>query len=920
MPNLGIKEAHIIHHTHWDREWFLTHLYTTEWIPGLIKKIETIAVKDPQFKYLLDGQTLIVEDLIKLKPNFKQKVKKLVKAGNLIIGPYYCQPDWRIVKGESLIRNLEIGREMMKEFGGKAKFGWLVDTFGQISQSPQIHRMFGIEAVYIWRGIPILKPYFTWVGADGSKVLALFLIGGYRNLYGVTLFPQLALEKLLIEVKNLSKYYPTDQIPLFDGYDLEFDPKNTARFYLSSFVQELKQKGIKVISSDPQRFVNAVKRQLKDLVQVKGELLSGKYYSTFPGTLSARTYLKILNNDLEQIIYRIYEPLATLADRFGAKLNLQKHKQNLKELLTNQIHDPICGVSIDLVHERMEYSYKNLYDYYQKEIQHLLGVIATHLKEGKYYFSPNPFLGENWVQVGKKLWLVKSKGVEIAPLESGINIRFPHRKITTPLTWSNQYYTVKINQRGEVLLGPMKLGYFQLYQDYGDAYSGEAFPPGFPISPCSSPQIEQESEKHLVVSFPAKLKKRGREVKLLVKIIMDPTPIIKWEVEIDSKGSDFNVCAVFDLAQKIEQLLVGMPFDVVSRQCQDTDLLPRQVNYQTQKMLLGQRDLVKTVKFPFHDFVASSRNGMIKAVFAQGIREYQADEKGKIYLTLRRATEWMARKNLKYRLGDAASIMYVPEARCERKVVHKLGFAFFETKEGILKLYQLNEAFQNEPIIFVNYNQGKLRKIKLLQWPLPITTIFTQNGQCFFRTFNPTQKKISLPREKNKFQIVDPLTKKVKRQRSLSPKQIALVKFSFSKRKKASTEKVLQKRKKVKLLVFPSWRVGKNKSVPNKKILSRLQKKVAQLTIQLEKLKKQLSGLKGKRFHQVRHQFFIKEREKAETELVLAFINLKQKNKGNLAKYLFRVDPEIRKLARYKNLTRINRRIYDHLSVLFDTQ
>ena len=54
--------VHIINHTHWDREWFLTSIYTSQWIPGLIDKIEELAANNPNFKYLLDGQTLVIED------------------------------------------------------------------------------------------------------------------------------------------------------------------------------------------------------------------------------------------------------------------------------------------------------------------------------------------------------------------------------------------------------------------------------------------------------------------------------------------------------------------------------------------------------------------------------------------------------------------------------------------------------------------------------------------------------------------------------------------------------------------------------------------------------------------------------------------------------------------------------------------
>lgn len=181
--------AHVINHTHWDREWFLTSVYTSRWIPGLIDKLEKLVAQNPDFCYLLDGQTLVIEDLLAVAPEYAERVAALVKQNQLLIGPYYCQPDWQISSGELLVRNLMNGRLDLQRLGAAMETGWLVDTFGHISQSPQLHRMFGLDAVFVWRGVPQLAPYFQWQGADGSDLLAVDLFGGYRNLYGVTHAP-----------------------------------------------------------------------------------------------------------------------------------------------------------------------------------------------------------------------------------------------------------------------------------------------------------------------------------------------------------------------------------------------------------------------------------------------------------------------------------------------------------------------------------------------------------------------------------------------------------------------------------------------------------------------------------------------------------------------------------------------------------
>ncbi|WDU82449.1 hypothetical protein PWK10_12510 [Caloramator sp. Dgby_cultured_2] len=96
---------------------------------------------------MLDGQTLILEDYLdelnKKGLNieeYKNKIKYYVEKGNLVIGPYYMQTDWKIVDEECLVRNILYGLKTSKEFGKPMMIGWLLDNFGQVSQCPQIHK------------------------------------------------------------------------------------------------------------------------------------------------------------------------------------------------------------------------------------------------------------------------------------------------------------------------------------------------------------------------------------------------------------------------------------------------------------------------------------------------------------------------------------------------------------------------------------------------------------------------------------------------------------------------------------------------------------------------------------------------------------------------------------------------------------
>ncbi len=71
---------HVINHTHWDREWFLTSVYTSRWVPGLMDKLAQLAAANPDFRFLFDGQTLVIEDLLTVAPEYADRVKALIAS------------------------------------------------------------------------------------------------------------------------------------------------------------------------------------------------------------------------------------------------------------------------------------------------------------------------------------------------------------------------------------------------------------------------------------------------------------------------------------------------------------------------------------------------------------------------------------------------------------------------------------------------------------------------------------------------------------------------------------------------------------------------------------------------------------------------------------------------------------------------
>nr|SUY82729.1 alpha-mannosidase [Clostridioides difficile] len=96
------KNVHIVPHMHWDREWYFSTEESRILLVNNMEEIMDMLENNHNYPYyVMDGQTAILEDYLAVKPECKERIKKLVQEGRLIIGPWYTQTDengswWRI--------------------------------------------------------------------------------------------------------------------------------------------------------------------------------------------------------------------------------------------------------------------------------------------------------------------------------------------------------------------------------------------------------------------------------------------------------------------------------------------------------------------------------------------------------------------------------------------------------------------------------------------------------------------------------------------------------------------------------------------------------------------------------------------------------------------------------------------------------
>ncbi|HEX2453770.1 MAG TPA: hypothetical protein VHI99_08710, partial [Vicinamibacterales bacterium] len=170
-------------HTHWDREWYRPFQSFRMSLVDVVDEVLDQLEGDEQLQFMLDGQLATVDDYLEIRPENEERIRALVQAGRLAIGPWQTLVDEFLVDGETTFRNLETGLGRAADFGGAMRVGYLPDMFGHVAQMPQILRLAGLETAVVWRGVPTAVDFhrFVWEGADGFSVVAEYLPEGYGN-------------------------------------------------------------------------------------------------------------------------------------------------------------------------------------------------------------------------------------------------------------------------------------------------------------------------------------------------------------------------------------------------------------------------------------------------------------------------------------------------------------------------------------------------------------------------------------------------------------------------------------------------------------------------------------------------------------------------------------------------------------------
>ena len=366
--------VHIISHSHWDREWYLPFEKHRVKLIELMDNAMELFEKDERYRnFHLDGQTIVLDDYLEIRPENREKLKKYVQEGRFHVGPWYILQDEFLTSGEAAIRNLLTGMREAKEFGGLCPVGYFPDAFGNAGQMPQLLKQAGMKAVAFGRGV---KPVgfnneakeggtyestyseMNWESMDGSGLLGILFANWYNNGAEIPVEPEEAKEYWDQRLKAAKRFAGTSQLLFMNGCDHQPVQKN-----LGDAIETARKlyPDIDFIHSDFETYVQAVEKDLEEnptnsLSTVRGELTSQETdgFWTLVNTCSSHVELKKENRRGEAALEKEAEPLAALAALAGKEYPEDLLRYSWKKLMQNHPHDSICGCSVDEVNEEMK--------------------------------------------------------------------------------------------------------------------------------------------------------------------------------------------------------------------------------------------------------------------------------------------------------------------------------------------------------------------------------------------------------------------------------------------------------------------------------------------------------------------------------------------------------------------------------------
>ena len=279
-------------------------------------------------------------------PALFEEIRKRVKEGRWeVIGGMWVEPDLNMPDGESLVRQLLLGKRYFQEkFGVDVRTGWNPDSFGYNWQLPQIYKKSGVDYFVTqkmaWNDTTKF-PYklFWWESPDGSRVLTYFPHDYANPIHPVPI------------AKDLAAYVPAmhgypDMLYLFGVGDHGGGPTRDMLETAEQWMHGAAYPKLELGAAQPW-FDELAKRAPSLHLPVWDSEL---YFQYHRGVFTTQAETKKGNRRSEELLLTT-EKFSSLAAREGESYPADDLRLAWKKVLFNQFHDIAAGSGIAVLYQ-----------------------------------------------------------------------------------------------------------------------------------------------------------------------------------------------------------------------------------------------------------------------------------------------------------------------------------------------------------------------------------------------------------------------------------------------------------------------------------------------------------------------------------------------------------------------------------------
>ena len=336
--------------SHIDMAWLWPWTETVEVVRNTFRSALDLMREYPDFKFTMSSARTY-SWMEEKYPDLFKEIQERVKEGRWeIVGGMWVEPDLNMPGGESLVRQILVGkRYFQQKFGVDVKIGWNPDSFGYNWQLPQIYKKSGIDTFVtqklMWAHEFTVFPHklFWWEAPDGSRLLTYF-----PHDYAMGIDPVQLGKDVSVWVPSIYGTKPPANAEMMHLYGVGDHGGGPTRTMLDTATRWMQPDVVfpNLELSTAAAFFTDLQPKLADMnVPVWRDEL---YFEYHRGVFTTQAETKRRIRKTQELLLNA-EKFSAVANWFGRKYPSEEFDRGWKDLLFDDFHDifPGSGIAVN---------------------------------------------------------------------------------------------------------------------------------------------------------------------------------------------------------------------------------------------------------------------------------------------------------------------------------------------------------------------------------------------------------------------------------------------------------------------------------------------------------------------------------------------------------------------------------------------